>query len=322
MIHLKFKINKYIILINSMIFEINKLLLVHLENQKSKDKYEVFIRKGTKIIIKKMQLICSWDNIEKIKYEFKKIKYIIEKNIDVISLTELEDIFEKNINNGREVFQTLKVMTIQPETNIVINEIELYKKELEKNWYKVLNTLNYYTESILNYNSDIKGIVYLVSNRYYIGQADLETKNVRIIYGSKFTAGNIIKDIIYIYHEILHNPILSYKKFDINKRKVHNVIKLIADNYLNCLLNKGSYFEINDDNSEIIKIYPYWLKFLYRNNCNMNRRMEYSIKRDLKTLSEQNYDVKFLSKYFDMVIYNNENIPSADIISFIKNIQT
>ena len=32
--------------------------------------------KGTKVLIKKMKLIYSWDNIEKIKYAFNKISYI------------------------------------------------------------------------------------------------------------------------------------------------------------------------------------------------------------------------------------------------------
>lgn len=320
MIRLKFKINVYIIIINSMIFEINKLLLKHLLNNKSEDRYEAFIRKGTKVLIKKMKLIYSWDNIEKIKYEFNKIKYIIEKNIDIISIDELEDIFESNINNGKEVFEILKFMTTQPEMNIIIEEITLYKKVLEKNWYKVLSILNSYTENCLNYISDIKGVVYLVSNRYYVGQADLEAKKVRIIYGSKFTNGNVIKDIIYIYHEILHNPILSYKKFNIDKETVHDVIKLIADNHLNTILNHGTYFDTTNEKNELIKIYPYWLHFLNRNKTNINKIVEYFFSRDLKTLSKENYNIRELNTYFESVVNHNKKIDN-DIVSFVKSLE-
>lgn len=314
MICLKFKIDVYIIIINSMIFEINKLLLKHLENQKTDEIYEVFIRKSTKILIKKMKLVCSWDNIEKIKYEFNKIKYIIEKNIDIISLTELEKIFIENINNGKEVFQTLKFITMQPEIDIIIKETTQYKKELEKKWDIFLSTLNYYTECILNYNSDIKGTVYLVSNRYYVGQADLESRNVRIIYGSKFTNDNIIKDVIYIYHEILHNPILSYKKFHLDKIIIHNTIKLISDNHLNTLLSNGNYFESNDDSNNFIDIYPYWLKFLYRNTHDSNRRINYSIKRDKKFFPKSNYPINYLNT----IIHNNEDTAN-NIVEFVEN---
>lgn len=315
MICLKFKVNIYIILINSIIVELNKVLFKYEKTMNYSDKYELFIKKGIENIIKNMNIRGSFENIKRIKYEFNKIKYIIEKYVEDISLEELENCFGYNIINGEKIFRILKLMSIQPEACEIITKTELYKNKLEKEWFKLLPVLNSYTENILNYNSMIKGSVYIVPPKCYAGQADLESKNVKIIYGSESTNGNIKKDIIYIYHEILHNPILSYEKFNKENNQVHDFIKLISDMHLNFILNNCNYFDTND-NIEFIKIYPYWLLFVYGKSN--TKKIDYMIKKELKYFNNKKYDVNKLKKYFYSVVTSNLIIED-NIISFIKN---
>ena len=319
MINLSFKINRYIILINSMIFYINRVVLKN-ENKKNEyeDEYDKFIIKYVKKIIKEIDLLCWWDNIENIKYEFYKMKYIIEKNIDIISLNDIEKVFKQNINNGSKIFKIMKFMIVQPEMDIIIKETDIYKNKLKYEWDKNLKILTSYTEDILGYKENINGILYVVSNRFYVGQADLESKNPKIIYGSKFTNGNYIRDIIYIYHEILHNPILLYEKFDSDRRKIHNVIKLISDHHLNTILNNGTYFENQENVRELLKIYPYWLVFLYRNDKEKVEKIKFSIDRELNYLSKKGYEILELKEYFKTVTEENETVEN-NIIDFIRN---
>ncbi len=315
MICLKFKINIYIILINSMIAELNKVLYKYEEAMNFGDKYELYIREGIENIIKNMDIFGSFENIQKIKYEFNKIKYIIEKYVEDISLEELENCFKCNITNGEKIFCILKFMSIQQEAESIIKETEIYKNKIEKEWRKLLSILNNYTENILNYNTMIKGSVYIVPPKCYVGQADLESESVKIIYGSKVTNGNIKKDIIYIYHEILHNPVLSYEKFKKDKTEVHTFIKVIADRHLNFLINNENFFKVNDT-LEFIKIYPYWLLFMYGKQN--KKRIEYMIKRELKFFHNEEYDISKIDEYFQLVL-NLELTKNIDIVTFIQN---
>lgn len=291
-INLEFLLDKNIILSRVLINEVWKLFS-HERNCTDKQIYKIV--KLIQINEQKQQ------NYKSIKREIDKIQFIY-LNYENREYS-LSKIFEKKIHNGKKVYELLEEYKETLFFSKILKDTEEYKIKLKNNWNMYLDiTEQYLTEIIGTEITDIKGKVYIMPSEYNSGEAILNTKNVKIIYGNTLRGEVPELDVVYFMHELLHNPVLKYDnlKSIIEIEKLHAIIQYIAEEEFYYRITGIPYFKhknIHEKHEELmIKLYPYWIGYLYKNKQESLNNIKKAIERDEMKM----YDPKKIHEFFKM----------------------
>ncbi len=289
-INLKFILDENIILSRILI---NEIWNVYDNKQKS---ISSEIQEIIALIRKDEQYL---DNYKSIKKELDKIQLIFYKYSN--ERYSLREIFKNKIQNGDRVYELLEIYKETPFFKNTIEETEKYLKKLEENWNSYLYMIENYLEVITKSKiHTVKGKIYVIPSKYNSGESRLGTINAEIIYGGMTKDKKLELDIVFLVHELLHNPILKYDNINsINEiEKLHVIVQYISEKELYYRITKIPYFK-NDNTHEkhrklMLELYPYWIGYLYKDSINSLDDIKRALKRDGMTI----YNPKKIFEFF------------------------
>lgn len=240
-----------------------------------------------------------FDNYKSIKKQLYKIQLIFYKCSN--ERYSLREIFKNKIQNGDRVYKLLEIYKETQFFKNTIEETEKYLKKLEENWNNYLYMIEDYLEMITKSKiHNIKGKIYVIPNKYNSGESRLGAIDAEIIYGGMTKDRKLELDIVFLVHELLHNPILKYDNLNsINEiEKLHVIIQYIAEKELYYRMTKIPYFKNNNTYEKhkklMLELYPYWIGYLYKDSINSLDDIRRALKREGMTI----YNPKKIYDFF------------------------